>query len=141
MIMSLGLGVATAAFAAQPLAGDRDAWATAAALAGARAAAPTVVLAFMESVRQPRGTWGHCPADGIVLTVERGQLRRGQTRVSANVPCATQPHAPLASDPLRRIPMRFLHSRTFARLYYDQHGRLIDYQALRLSSEELPPGW
>jgi hypothetical protein len=96
----------------------------------------------MDSVRQPRGSWGRCPADGRVLVFERGRLPRGGERVSVGVPCSASPHdVPRIAQPARRIPMRFLHDRTFARLYLDERGRLIDYEALRLTSEPLPPGW
>jgi len=142
MHMMAGFGAATLALAAPALAQDGDAWAAAADLAAARSAAPTIVVAFMDSVRQPRGSWGSCPADGKVITFERGQLRHGDERVSVGVPCAALPRdLPHFSEPARRIPMRFLHSRTYARLYLDQRGRLIDYEALRLGPEPLPPGW
>jgi len=135
-------GAATVALAMPALAQDDDGWASAAKVAAARSAAPTIVVAFMDSVRQPRGSWGTCPADGKVIILERGQLGHGGDRVSVGVPCATLPRdLPHLSEPVRHIPMRFLHSRTFARLYFDQRGRLVDYEALRLGPEPLPPGW
>ncbi len=139
MRMLAAIGATTVALAAPAAARDDDGWATAAGLRAARADATTIVIAFMDSVRQPRGSWGTCPADGAVIVFERGRLRYGGERVSAGVPCSTSPHDP--AQPLRRIPMRLLHSRTFARLYFDREGRLIDYEALRLSAEPPPPGW
>src|SRR5436189_1324457 len=119
MKMMAGIGAFTLALAAPAFAQGDDIWATGAGLAGARSAAPTVVVAFVDSVRQPRGSWGRCPADGQVLIVERGALRRGGGRVSVGVPCATRPRdGPHSRVPVRHIPMRFLHSRTFARLYF-----------------------
>ncbi len=133
------IGAAIFALAAPAAAQDDGPWATAAGLRAARADATTIVVALMASVRQPRGSWGTCPADGTVLIFERGRLRYGGERVSVGVPCSTSPHDP--AQPMRRIHMRFLHNRTFARLYFDAQGRLIDYEALRLSPEPLPPGW
>jgi len=140
MHMMAGFAAAIAV-AAQPVAGDDEAWATAPDLAAARSGAATVVVAYMDSVRQPRGSWGVCPADGQIIVVERGQLPYGRTRLAVGVPCSTQPRYPAHLSPTRRIPMRFLHSRTFARLYLDQRGRLVDYEALQLSPAPFPPGW
>jgi hypothetical protein len=139
MRIPASIGAAFFALAAPAAAQNHDAWAAGSKLGAARAEATTIVLAFMASVRQPRGSWGTCPADGAVLVFERGRLPHGGERVSVGVPCSTSLHDP--AQPMRRIHMRFLHDRTFARLYFDAQGRLIDYEPLRLSPEPLPPGW
>ena len=136
-----GLGAALVALANPAFAQGDEAWATEAGLAAARTSAPTVVVAFMSSVRQPRGSWGTCPADGEVIIFERGRLRYGGERVSVGVPCATRSRGTSLAERSRRIPMRFLHSGTFARLFFDRAGRLVDYEALQLSRVPLPPGW
>ena len=136
-----GLGAATIALSTPAFGQDDDGWAAAPARSAARSAAPTIVIAFLDSVRHPRGSRGTCPADGRVIIFERGQLPQGGDRVSVGVPCSTQPRDPHGRRGERPIPMRFLQSRTFARLYFDRRGRLVDYEALRLIPEALPPGW
>jgi hypothetical protein len=136
------LAIAAAAIAAPAAAQDDDRWATASALSAARSRAASVVVAFLDSVRQPRGSWGICPADGHVLLIERGAPGMAGQRISVDVPCATMLHSRAwLREPERRIPMRFLHSRTFARIYFDDRGRMVDYEALRLSPEPTLPGW
>jgi hypothetical protein len=142
MRVAKGLYAASMAFATPAFAQGGDGWARAADRAAARAAAPTIVVAYMDSVRRPRGSRGICPADGQVMIFERGQLRNGGVRVSVGVPCATRPGGvPGISGPLRPTPMRSLNSGAFARLFFDRQGRLVDYEPLRLSPEPPPPGW
>jgi hypothetical protein len=99
----------------------------------ARAAAAHVVIAFIESARQPRGSRGGCPADGKVVQVERGDRFGFGSQLGVTVPCAAFPgRTPYELE--RTIPMWAMHDRTYARLYFTAEGRLIDYEPLQLKA-------
>lgn len=128
--MRVGLIIGAAMLAAHSIAAAKEpAWASAADLQTARAAADLVVVAYIDSARQPRGARGICPADGYVVHVERGNRMTVGAPVSANVPCAM---VPSAGDGDRRVAMRHMWDGTWARLYFS--GReMIDYQPLLLA--------
>jgi hypothetical protein len=120
---------------------EESSWAPAEALEPARASAPTVVIAFIHSARQPRGSWGECPADGRVVEVERGGGLAFGDKVSVSVPCAAGPREGQFPRPVRRIAMAHLWDGTYARLYFTAERDLVDYQPLRLSPAPTPPFW
>ena len=113
-------------------------WASAETLSTARAEAPIVVIAFIESARQPRGSSGLCPADGRVVQVERGRGLAFGDKVGVSVPCAMMPHE---GRPMRRIPMAFMWDPAYARIYFTARGGLVDYEVLQLRPAPLPRFW
>ena len=132
---------AAAACAAPASAQPDDPWANAGGLEAARAAAPIVLVAFITSARQPRGAHGLCPADARIVAVERGRAMAFGAPLGVRVPCAASPRSERGSRPARRVPIAFMRDRTWARLYLDAVGRLIDYQPLRLEPAPPPRGW
>jgi hypothetical protein len=136
------LAAAFALLAVSASAQDRDSsWASTEALTEARAGASLVVVAFIHSARQPRGSWGICPADGRVVKVERGAGLAFGDKVSAGVPCSAMPREAQFPNPVRRIPMAFMWDGTWVRLYFDSGRRLIDYQPLELRAARPPRFW
>jgi hypothetical protein len=142
ILTAAAAAAALAAPAAPASAFQREAsWASAEALAAARAGAPLVVVAFIVSARQPRGSSGLCPADGRVVEVERGGGPVFGDRVTALVPCAALP--PDGRDPraVRRVPMAFMGQGSYARLYFDAGRELVDYEPLQLRPAPPPRNW
>jgi hypothetical protein len=115
-----------------------ESWASAETLSTARAEAPLVVIAFIHSARQPRGTSGLCPADGRVVQVERGRGVAYGDKVGVLVPCAAMAHE---GRPVRRIPMAFMWDPAYARLYFTARRGLVDYEVLQLRPAPLPRFW
>ena len=131
------VAICAAPAAAQPA----DPWASAEGLEAARAEAPIVLVAFITLARQPRGAYGLCPADARIVAVERGRALAFGAPLGVRVPCAASPRSDLGTRPARRVPMAFMRDRTWARVYLDVAGRLIDYQPLRLEPARPPRHW
>ena len=138
----LAASAVLAAIAVPASAFEREAnWASTEGLAEARAGAALVVVAFIDSARQPRGSWGSCPADGRVIEVERGGGVAFGDKVSVGVPCSSLPREGQFPNPIRRIPMAFMWDGTYVRLYFTADRGLIDYQPLKLAPAPPPRFW
>lgn len=97
----------------------------------ARAVAAHVIVARIDSARQPRGSWGMCPADGHVIAAERGTMKFGDA-VAAFVPCQ------MFAEGTRWIPMWAMHDGTWARIWFDARGRTLDYEPLQFAPAKGP---
>ena len=94
-------------------------------LAGARAAATVVAVAYVDFASQPRGKPNACGVAGRLVKSERGAIEFGDW-FQGYVPCAENPAGQ------RWVAQSAMHAGGYARVYLDANGALLDYQPLEL---------